>query len=72
MYLEMVPEMRLSQENTIAVLVRAAELLRVLVCLCVPVEFLLTGEALVTTLQQGKKVITYRLENSTNSRQQPA
>ena len=50
--LEVVPEMCLPEEDAVAVLVGTAELLRVLVRLCVPRQLLLTSEALPTTLER--------------------
>ena len=51
----MVFEMRLSQKHSVAVLVRTAKLLRVFVCVCVSVQFLLRSKSLVTPLERERE-----------------
>ena len=50
MNLEVVLEVRLAQKHSVAVLVRATELLRVFVCVCVSTQLLLRSKRLVTSL----------------------
>ena len=55
MYLEVVFEVRLTQKDTVAVLVRAAKLLRVLVSVRVSVQLLLSSKRFITTLSGGRE-----------------
>lgn len=49
-YLQVISEVCLPQEDTVAILVRTAELLRVPVCLSVLAQLLLARKTLVATL----------------------
>ena len=55
MYLEVVPEVCLPEEDAVAVLVGTAELLGVLVRVRVSSQLVLAREALVTTLQSEER-----------------
>lgn len=55
MYLEVIPEVCLPEEDAVAVLVRAAELLRVPVGLGVSAQLVLAGKALVATLHRARQ-----------------
>lgn len=52
MYLEVIFEVRLSQEDAIAILVGTTKLLCVLMCVSVSVQLLLCSEGLITTLHR--------------------
>lgn len=55
MYLEMVPEVCLPEKDAVAVLVRATELLGVLMRISMSVQLVLARKALVAALQEGGK-----------------